>query len=123
MPRRAIPALALILALAAIISGCVSSEDKDAEFARSVIDAVYAGSLSSINDSLTPEMQAAPPQMIAAQGAALLQKFGAVQSLTLKSTEQAQGMTVRVWTVTAERGAFDMKLVVSKDGKLAGLWF
>jgi len=106
-----------------LISGCSKDRGTDAKFARSVIDAVYAGSLSSIQDSLSAQMQAAPPQMIAAAGAALKQQFGAVKSLELKSAEPVMGFDQRIWTVTAERGTFDMRLVMDKEGKLAGLWF
>ena len=116
--RWALVPLAILL-----ISGCGKDKGADAEFARSVIDAVYSGSLSSIQDSLTPQMQAAAPQMIAAQGAALKQQFGGVQSLQLKSAEPVTGFDQQIWTVTAERGAFDMRLVMDKSGKLAGLWF
>ncbi len=126
MHRKTLVCLATVTLVICLTSGCSLFQNKDEKFARSVIDAVYAGSLTTIKDSLTPEMQAAPTQMIAAQGAALSQKFGPVKSLTLKSTAPVPGlpdMTVKVWTVTAERGSFDMQLVMNKDGKLAGLWF
>ena len=126
MHRKTLACLAALALVICLASGCSLFQNKDEKFARSVIDAVYAGSLSSIQDSLTPQMQAAPPQMIAAQGAGLSQKFGPVKSLALKSSEPAPGfpdLTVKTWTVTAERGSFDMKLVMNKDGKLAGLWF
>ncbi len=116
----------LLAALTAIalLSGCSRTPGSDAKFAREVIDAVYAGSLRSLQDSLTPQMRQAINDTQTAQLAAgFRQQYGEVKSLKLKSSSPVQGMTQDIWAVTAERGTFDMRLVIDKDGKLAGLWF
>ena len=118
--------LSVLLAMAlglAILSGCSRPKAQDPAFARKVIDAVYAGSLRPLRDSMIPEMQAMTDAMIAPQGKALNEKFGAVKNLELKSADVVQGYDQEIWTVTAERGSYDMRLVFLKDRKLAGLWF
>jgi len=114
----------IFLFVAILAAGCAGKEDPT--FARQVIDAVYAGSLDSIKDSLTPEMQAVSSEPIATQGTTLSKQFGAVTDVSFKSRqavpEQAD-YTMTFWTITAERGSFEMKLVMDENGKLAGLWF
>jgi hypothetical protein len=107
----------------AILSGCSKHKSPDPAFARKVIDAVYAGSLSPLRDSMTPEMQATPDAMMAKTRAILRTPYGAVKDVKLKSTGVVQGFDQQIWTITAERGSYDMRLVFAKDGKLAGLWF
>jgi len=125
MNIKAIAVLSTVLAAIVLASGCTRTQDKDANFAREVIDAVYAGSLSPIQDSLTPQMQQAMTDTLTAQtGAGLRQQFGEVQDLNLKSSGSVeQNMTQKIWRITADRGTYEMRLVVDKNGKLAGLWF
>lgn len=120
--RTRILVVCAICACLAIVAGC-GGKAADPAFARKVIDAVYAGSLSPLRDSMTADMQTTSDAMIAPQGVALQTAYGAVKDLKLKSAEVVQGFDQQIWTVTAERGSYDMRLVFAKDGKLAGLWF
>ena len=107
----------------AILSGCSKHKSSDAAFARKVIDAVYAGSLSPLRGSMTPQMQATTDAMFAPAGKMLNERFGAAKNLEFKSAGVVQGYDQEIWTVVAERGSYDMRLVFAKDGKLAGVWF
>ena len=126
MKKTHLSALLIASVVVILISGCSLFGSKDKKFARKVIDALYSGSLSSIQESLGPKMQhPMVGQMMAAMGPMLRQQFGEVKSLKLKSSETPPGttnMTQKVWTVTAEKGTFDLVMMVNKDGKLEGVW-
>lgn len=120
-------ALLLIFTTAAVLTGCSkTSKAADAGFAREVIDALYSGSLASINDRLGAQMQQPHVGQIISTAAPMLrQQFGAVKDLTLKSNEPSPdgaGMTQQIWTVSAEKMTFEMKMVLDKDRKLEGVW-
>jgi len=112
----------VICACLALVAGC-GGKAADPAFARKVVDAVYAGSLSPLRDSMTADMQTTSDAIIAQQGAALQRTYGAVKDLKLKSASVVQGFDEQIWTITAERGSYDMRLMFAKDGKLAGVWF
>lgn len=124
MKGKLICTLIVVLAVVTMVCGCSLIPNKDAKFARKVIDAVYAGSLSPVQDSLTAQMQQVmSDQVIAQVGTSLNTQYGKVKGLKLKSTGPIENMTQKIWTVDAERGSFEMRLVMDADGKLAGLWF
>lgn len=126
MRKHVVAGLGIMIAGIIAVSGCRS---KDQTFARQVIDGIYAGSLSSVRDSMTPRMQQAMANDAATAkvGTGLRQQYGRLKSLELKShetvSEQGQEFDQETWTVTAERGKFEMRLVMDRNGKLAGLWF
>ena len=99
--------------------------EKNPDFARKLIDAVYAGSLSAVADSLDePTRRYHPDWVIAGTAAVLRQQFGTVKDLEFESIKPVQQFWVEVvWAVIAEHGSFEMKLTFDAEGKVAGVWF
>ncbi len=99
--------------------------EKNPDFARELIDAVYAGSLSTVADSLDePTRRYHPDWVIAGTAAVLRQQFGTVKDLEFQSIRPVQQFWVEaVWAVIAEHGSFKMKLIFDPEGKVAGVWF
>ncbi len=99
--------------------------EKNPDFARKLIDAVYAGSLSAVADSLDePTRRYHPDWVIAGTAAVLRQQFGTVKNLEFQSIRPVQHFWVEVvWAVIAEHGSFKMKLIFDPEGKVAGVLF
>jgi hypothetical protein len=126
--RRSTPILLVVtmLGVTMLASGCGSPAPdvvKDAEFARDVLDAVYAGSLAPLESSLDPVFaHAMTDQTTAATGTLLTDQFGAVKDVQFQSMQEANPAVIEaVWTVAADGTDFEMMLWVHK-GKLSGIW-
>lgn len=112
------------ISICALLIGCGKPKvDKDKEYARSIIYAVYAGSFTPVAKSMVQQMQVTPDSTVQAQGEALRKQFGNVKDIALKIEGEVNGFNQSTWTVTAERGTFDMRLVFMRDGRLAAVWF
>lgn len=116
-----------VLALLLAALGCGSRTPAivtDPEFARDVLDAVYAGSLTPLKDSLDPIFQhAMPDDVTAATGAFLTDQFGAVEDVRFQSMREANPAVIEaIWTVEADGRDFEMMLWVYEE-KLSGIWF
>jgi hypothetical protein len=113
----------------ALVCGCARTPAiaTDPTFARQLVDAFSAGSLSPLKDSLDPgSLRGHPDWVTAGISAVLRRKFGAVRSLKLESSGNASGpmsWTETIWTVTAERGSFQMQTTCTREGKVGGFWF
>jgi hypothetical protein len=137
MRFRSLTKLMLTAAACAVI-GCGSPTAPfatDQKYARTVIDCIYAGSVSPIeytfDDGDRSDMATnyLADFVLEWTSKALAEEFGAVQHLTLQSSaaEPAPGIfglqrgcTVTVWVVQAERGSFEMALYF-KNGRALGV--
>ncbi len=99
--------------------------EKSAYFARKLIDAVYAGSLRTMADSLDELLHRSLPDWVLGGTAAVLrQQFGTVKNLEFQSIRSVQQFWVEaVWAVIAEHGNYEMKLTFDAEGKVTGVWF
>jgi hypothetical protein len=127
--RRSTPVLVVVTILGVMIlaPGCGSPAPdvvKDPQFARDVLDAVYAGSLAPLKDSLDPVFaHAMTDQTTAATGTLLTDQFGAVKDVQFQSMQEANPAVIEaVWAVAADGSDFEMMLWVHQ-GKLSGIWF
>jgi len=94
----------------------------DPKYARDVIDCIYAGSITPIEDTFGgdwAETNYLADFVLEWTSEALDEQFGSVQQLTLQSSElkPAQGIfgvrrgcTITVWDVQADRDDFEMAL-------------
>ena len=117
--------LSLVIVMAAC--GCSRSPSvaQDRSKARHLLDQVYAGSLGSIQGELEPSFQKGNPDRVTSgTSAALRRQFGETRDLKLRSVEKApMNSALAIWTVTAERGTFEMKIAFDSRDKVIGLWF
>jgi len=116
----------VLLVIAMVICGCSRSNSvgQDKSKARNLLDQVYAGSLSPIQGELEPSFQKGnPDRLTSGASAALRQQFGAIRDLKFQSVENQISSALAIWTVTAERGNFEMKIAYNSGGKVTGLWF
>jgi hypothetical protein len=108
-------------------SGCSRSYSvaQDRSKAHHLLNQVYAGSLSSIQGELDPSIQKSHPDWVTSGiSAALRQQFGVVRDLKLQSVEKApMNSALAIWTVTAERGTYEMKVAFDSSSKVIGLSF
>lgn len=115
-------AIGLIAVLA--LAGCSKhSISDDPVFARKVVNAVYAGSLAPLHDSLSPSFQlneAWAKQM----SSTLKPEFGAIKEVKLNTFGQGTPTTKeRIWTVTTEQSTFLMQLIYDENDKLMSIQF
>jgi len=115
---------ALGLAVLIVLAGCSKpSISDDPVFARKVVDAVYAGSLDPIRDSLSPKCQATD-EWAKQMGDTLRPEFGAIKEVKLNTFGVGTAtMKERIWTVTTERSTFLMQLIYDETGKLSSIQF
>jgi len=116
----------MALVIAALISGCGSQSSPivtDAQFARDLLDALYAGSLTPLQASLDPPfMRGMPDPVTAAVGTLLYDQFGAASGLAFQSSGRPNQLALEaVWDVSAQKRDFQMK-VSFQDGMAAGVW-
>ncbi len=99
--------------------------EKNADFAQKLIDAVYAGSLRAMADSLDePLHRSLPDWVLGGTAAVLRQQFGMVKDLEFQSIKPVQQFWVEVvWAVIAEHGSYEMKLTFDAEGEVTGVWF
>jgi len=119
--------LLLVAFLIGLLYGCGSRTPPvvtDPSLARNLLEAVYAGSVSPLAESLDPTFQRGMPDVATAGTAALLrEQFGPVKAVELKSTGRANPLALEaVWAVAAEKSSFEMKLWFH-EGKVSGVWF
>ncbi len=90
--------------------------------ARQALDAIYAGSLAPL--SLEPVFQRGMSDAVTGETAMLLRdQFGAVKDVQFQSSGKANPqVTEAIWTVTAEKRNFEMK-IWQVDGQISGFWF
>jgi hypothetical protein len=128
----------MLAATACAVIGCgnpTAPFATDQKYARDVIDCIYAGSVSPIEytfdhgDRTYLALSYLADFVLEWTGKALADEFGAVQHVTLQSSEvkpapgifgHERGCTITVWTVQADRGSFDMALYF-KNGKTLGV--
>jgi hypothetical protein len=128
--------IALVFALttvAVIAAGCGEQQtsagpaDRESTFARSIIDAVYSGSMTSVQGSLGPGLQSMMPDHVMGGVAGLLREdYGDVVGVQRSpGTPASSGgpSTEAVWTVQAERDTFEMKVARDANGAATGIWF
>ena len=119
----------VLLLLVMIMAACGCSRSNSVAQDRSkvlhLLNQVYAGSLSPIQGELESSFQKGnPDRVMAGLSASLRQQFGVVQDLKLQSAEKAQmNSTLAIWTVTAERGTYEIKVAFDSGSKVTGLWF
>ncbi|GEM_PF-6438187 len=122
--------VALILALAG--GGYYWRQGADARYARQVMDCMYAGSYEPIKDSLCdkakkelekPKVQESLPRL----GEMMKEAYGEIERVKLKSKGPLEGpgaqvhgkdATKKVFSVTSDKGKFDLTLILDKDNKL-----
>ncbi|MDH7482759.1 MAG: hypothetical protein QHH26_12405 [Armatimonadota bacterium] len=127
MNKRLSTAIVAMLTIALLMPGCAKYGKE--KFARKVIDATYAGSFDPLRPKMTDMMKETMSDYSVGQvGKDLQQRYGKVKSLKLTATEKLNEGTEdefehETWDVKAERGSFDMKLIIDKKGRLAGVWF
>ncbi len=115
------------LVLALIMPGCAKYRKE--KFARKVIDAIYAGSFDPLRNKMTDLMKETMTDYSVEQvGNDLENRYGKVKGLNLTSTEKLNEgsedeFTHEIWNIKAERCNFDMRLIIDKKGRLAGVWF
>lgn len=123
----------LIVTMMPVLDGCggdggpAQGGDAESELARRIVDAVYSGSMGSVQDSLHPDLKhLMPDHVMGAASAALREQFGEVLSVERHSRESAasaQGAREAVWTVRAQRAPFEMRISRDADGTVTGIWF
>lgn len=128
MKRSMYVTLLVFLLLAIMACGCSRKHSvaQDPGTARRLLDQVYTGSLGSIQGELERSFQKGNPDRVTAgTSAALRHRYGAIRNLKLQSIESIPQMnaTVAIWTVTAERDTFEMKVAFVGNNKVTGLWF
>ncbi len=102
--------------------GCAKhSIVNDPVFARKVIDAVYAGSLTSIRDSVSPKFELDDAWAMDMSNK-VKPEFGPIKDIKLNTVGQTTPTTKEmIWTVTTESSTFLMQLVYDQDGKLLSI--
>jgi hypothetical protein len=117
----------LLLAIVVAVCGCGRSLSvaQDRTVALRLLNQVCMGSLSPIQSDLEPSFQRGnPDSVISRTSTAIRQQFGAVRDLKLQSAVKApMNSAEAIWTVTAERGNFEMKVNLDRADKIVGLWF
>lgn len=126
MPRR-LARIVVVCILAAVVVGCSSGTDiaSNKNYARRLINAVYAGSLDPVRDSVSKSYLTLMPDFRAAGVSAFLdERYGSAKDLKLLSTQKMKlGYVNSVWQITGKRRKFEMKLVLNDEGKVAYLGF
>jgi len=119
--------LMVVVAGVVLMCGCGGNPSvKDEALARSLLDAIYNGSMAPVQDSMDPVMVRAMADWVTAgTGELLRDTFGEVRSLEFDSVEK-EGAEVAgekgVWNVSASRSSFQMR-VWFHEGKMSGLSF
>ncbi len=113
--------LSLAAVMVIVVSGCRGkSKVEDKAFARQVIDALYARNCNSIQTQVVALKSL--NETIAQSGYAAKRKYGAVRGLEFKSAERMKyGLKKVIWTVSAERGSFDVTILMDKGDKIAAI--
>jgi hypothetical protein len=114
----------VVVAAVALMCGCGGNPSvKDEVLARSLLDAIYNGSMAPVQDSMDPMMVRAMADWVTAgTGQLLRDTFGDVRSLEFDSVEKGGGGEKGVWNVSAARGSFQMKIWFY-EGKVSGFSF
>ena len=117
--------LLLVIIIAACGCGRSYSVAQDRSKARRLLGQVYAGSLGPISGELEPSfLRGNPDSVTSGTSAALRQQFGEVRDLKFQSVDKApMNFAAAIWTVTAERGTFEMEMAFDSGGKVVGLSF
>ena len=114
----------LIVLLTAVVlaSGCGGNPSvKDEALARNLLDAVYDGSMITVQDSMHPMMLRGMADWVTAgTGSLLRDTFGDVKGLQFDSVEG--GGKQGVWNVSTTRRRFQMKIWFY-EGKVSGFSF
>jgi hypothetical protein len=118
MKRLILLCLAALLALA----GCAKhSISNDPVFAGKVVDAVYAGSLAPIKDSLSPQFEL-DDTWAKKMSDTVKPEFGAIKEVKLNTFGEKKNDTQEViWSVITENSTFLVQLIYEKDGKLLSI--
>jgi len=116
-----------------IVAGCGETEtsagaaDPESMFARSIIDAVYSGSMTSVQGSLDPSLQRLMPDHVMGSVASSLgEDYGDVQGVQRSQGSPASGGGPSgevVWRIQAQRGVFEMRVARDGNGMVTGIWF
>lgn len=118
MKRLIVLCLVALLALA----GCAKhSISNDPVFARKVVDAIYAGSLAPIHDSLSPQF-ALDDAWAKKMSDTVKPEFGAIKEVKLNTFgEKKNDMREVIWSVITENSTFLVQLIYDKDDKLVSI--
>ncbi len=124
MRRRRGCVLALVVAAGVFMCGCGGdSSIEDPVLARSLLDAIYAGSMTPVQDSLDPMiLRGMSDWVTAGTGSLLRDSFGEVSGLAFESSGEESGPTKATWTVKATRGRYEMQ-IWHWQGKVSGFAF
>ena len=115
--------LALLMGAPVLMCGCgrgSSIQDPvlaDPVLARSLLDAIYAGSMTPVQDSIDPTLLRGMSDSVTAGTASLLRdNFGEVSGLAFQASEKGPG------PMRATRGSYEMQ-IWHWQGKVSGFAF
>ena len=121
--------LALLMGATVLMCGCgraSSIQDPvlaDPVLARSLLDAIYAGSMTPVQDSIDPTLLRGMSDSVTAGTASLLRdNFGEVSGLAFQASEKGPGPMKATWMVRATRGSYEMQ-IWHWQGKVSGFAF
>ena len=116
----------LIVLLAAVVlaSGCGGNPSlKDEALSRSLLDAIYNGSMTPVQDSMHPMLMRGMQDWVwMGTGQLLRDTFGDVRGLQFDSVVKEDRGKKGVWNVSATRGSFQMKIWFYEE-KVSGFSF
>lgn len=123
-----IRALILLAALAAVHCICVAQEPGNeptpVSVAKQIVQKIASGQFDSVEAQYTAQMSAAlAPGRLAGTWASVLEQEGSFDSVASATTSKIQTFDVVVLACKFQKGLIDIQIVLSPEGKLAGLHF
>lgn len=115
---------AAVLAAVVLACGCGGNPSvKDEALARSLLDAIYAGDMVPMHDSMHSTMvRAMPDWATVGTGQLLRDSFGEVRGLQFDSVVKEGGGEKGVWNVSTGQRSFQM-MIWFYEGKVSGFSF
>ncbi len=106
------------------------SHASDPVVAQRIVDAIYAGSWSSVDRLLEAGLRSTrrSDAVMASLSSGLHQRFGSARHLELKQSSHRPSnpwvfnFRETVWAVTTEKGGFEMKLALNSQAIVTGIW-